>query len=48
MTLGSFGNPDIIADQAARESDPLITHVALTRSGPPIYRWSLRGGGVSS
>jgi polysaccharide pyruvyl transferase WcaK-like protein len=40
VSAASFGHPDVIADQATRETDPLITHIAL--SGPPILRWSRR------
>jgi len=39
VTLGSFGPPLAISDQATNEIDPLITHIAL--SGQPLYRWSL-------
>jgi colanic acid/amylovoran biosynthesis protein len=38
VTLGTFETPEIVAEQAATETDPLITHVALHQ--PMIMRWS--------
>jgi colanic acid/amylovoran biosynthesis protein len=38
VTLGTLASPDTVAEQAAKEFDPLITHLSLR--GMPIHRWS--------
>ena len=39
VTLGTYETPEIVAEQAAGETDPLISHVALDPQ--PLRRWSL-------
>ena len=42
VTAASFGDPAIIAHQAAEEKDPLIQHISLQGQGLPLFRWSRR------
>lgn len=40
VTLGTYGSVSVVADQASRETDPLIQHVSLY--GEQLHRWSHR------